>query len=211
MSKTTTPIWQRVAIWIIAIAMLGGTIVGFVFMVLATQDSDIDPQTIAENMAYEQQAEAYEEWHKQQVEAAKEDQKKLLPLEGYEDKVTPFEAGSVTELTVETIVEGNGATISEGDYLTVYYTGWTPNGKMFDSSRRNDTDEVSTAEFQLDSTQLIEGWVKGLTGKRVGGTYLLSVPADLAYGSDGDSSGLIQPDEPIKFIVQVVKSEARTE
>ena len=50
MSKTTTPIWQRVAIWIIAIAMLGGTIVGFVFMVLATQDSDIDPQAIAENM-----------------------------------------------------------------------------------------------------------------------------------------------------------------
>lgn len=199
MSTTKTPTWQRVGIWVIAIALTVGTLAGLIFMVWATQDSSIDPNTIAYEEQLEQYQKEQEEYEKQMAEM----REKYRGLEGYEDKVTTFNADDVTELSIETLKEGDGATISDNDTLKVNYTGWTPDGKIFDSTK-SDGEEASPASFALSG--LIDGW-SALVGQKVGGVYLLTIPADQAYGETGTSDGSIQPNTPIKFLVEVLDIE----
>ena len=199
MSTTKTPTWQRVGIWVIAIALTVGTLAGLIFMVWATQDSSIDPNTIAYEEQLEQYQKEQEEYEKQMAEM----REKYRGLGGYEDKVTAFNAGDVTSLGIETLKEGDGATISEDDTLKVNYTGWTPDGKIFDSTK-SEGEDASPASFALSG--LIDGW-SALVGQKVGGVYLLSIPADQAYGETGTSDGSIQPNTPIKFLVEVIDIE----
>lgn len=199
MSTTKTPTWQRVGIWVIAIALTVGTLAGLIFMVWATQDSSIDPNTIAYEEQLEQYQKGQEEYEKQMAEM----REKYRGLEGYEDKVTAFNADDVTSLGIETLKEGDGATISEDDTLKVNYTGWTPDGKIFDSTK-SEGEDASPASFALSG--LIDGW-SALVGQKVGGVYLLSIPADQAYGETGTSDGSIQPNTPIKFLVEVIDIE----
>ena len=76
-------------------------------------------------------------------------------------------------------VEGKGDTIKAGAKVKVHYTGWLTDDKetIFDSRvKRNEP-----IEFPLDG--VIKGWQDGIPGMKVGGTRLLKIPADLAYGN----------------------------
>ena len=197
-----TPNWQRVTIWIVAIVMTLGTILTFFVMVFAGQNSDIDPNTIAakrEQEAYQEYLESdeYKEYLKQQDEA----KANLRALDGFADKVTAFNASEITTLTVETLVEGGGATVKENATLTVNYTGWTPDGTIFDSTKSEGSD-ASPASLTLSKSKIIEGWLVGLTDRRAGGVYLLSIPSNLAYGEAG-SGDTIPPNTPLRFLVQI--------
>lgn len=63
------------------------------------------------------------------------------------------------------------------DRVTVNYTGWTTDGKMFDSSAKSG----GPTSFQLD--HVIKGWTEGLQLAHEGDTLRLWIPADLAYGN----------------------------
>lgn len=198
-----TPNWQRVTIWIVAIVMTLGTILTFFVMVFAGQNSDIDPNTIAARRQQEEyqkylESDEYKAYLKQQEEA----RANLRPLEGFADRVTSFNASDITELTVEMLTEGSGATVKEDATISANYTGWTPDGKIFDSTKSEGSD-ASSVSFTLSKSKIIEGWITGLTGRRAGGVYLLSVPSDLAYGESG-SGDTIPPNTPLRFLVQIV-------
>lgn len=197
MSRVKTPLGQRIFIWVIAIVLTLGTIVGLIFMVWATQDSDVDPNSIAQEEVNEQYEQAYEEYQKQ----LEEERQKYRALDGYDDRVGAFDADSVKELSVETLKEGDGATISESDTVRINYTGWTPDGKIFESTK-SEGEDANPQTFQLSG--LIQGWIDGLTGKKVGGVYLLTIPSDLAYGETGNGDGSIQPNTPLKFLIEVI-------
>mgnify|MGYP003404796189 FL=1 len=62
-----------------------------------------------------------------------------------------------------------------GSVVTVHYTGWTINGKKFDSSRGG----VAPA-FRLRG--LIEGWTIALQQMCVGDKWELYIPAERGYG-----------------------------
>ena len=62
-----------------------------------------------------------------------------------------------------------------GSVVTVHYTGWTINGKKFDSSRGG----VAPA-FRLRG--LIEGWAIALQQMCVGDKWELYIPAERGYG-----------------------------
>lgn len=200
MSRSKTPLGQRIFIWVIAVVLTLGTIVGLIFMVWATQDSDVDPNSIAQEEVNEQYEQAYEEYQKQ----LEEERQKYRALDGYDDKVGAFDADSVKELSVETLKEGDGATISESDTVRINYTGWTPDGKIFESTK-SEGEDANPQTFQLSG--LIQGWIDGLTGKKVGGVYLLTIPSDLAYGETGNSDGSIQPNTPLRFLIEVISVE----
>lgn len=200
MSRSKTPLGQRIFIWVIAVVLTLGTIVGLIFMVWATQDSDVDPNSIAQEEVNEQYEQAYEEYQKQ----LEEERQKYRALDGYDDKVGAFDADSVKELSVETLKEGDGATISESDTVKINYTGWTPDGKIFESTK-SEGEDATPQTFQLSG--LIQGWIDGLTGKKVGGVYLLTIPSDLAYGETGNSDGSIQPNTSLKFLIEVISIE----
>lgn len=199
MSRVKTPLGQRIFIWVIAIVLTLGTIVGLIFMVWATQDSDVDPNSIAQEEVNEQYEQAYEEYQKQ----LEEERQKYRALDGYDDRVGVFDADSVKELSVETLKEGDGATISESDTVRINYTGWTPDGKIFESTK-SEGEDANPQTFQLSG--LIQGWIDGLTGKKVGGVYLLTIPSDLAYGETGNGDGSIQPNTPLKFLIEVIST-----
>lgn len=70
--------------------------------------------------------------------------------------------------------------------VTVHYTGWTTNGKMFDSSVvRNEP-----ATFALNG--VIPGWTEGVQLMVVGETRRFWIPSSLAYdGQPGQPQGML--------------------
>lgn len=173
---------QRVAIWIIAIVMTLGTLGAYYVAILANNSAQ-------ENAAKEQQL--LEEYQKQQ-------QKANQPLDGYE--AGSFDKASVAELKVETLKEGTGKEAAADSTVTANYFGWTSDGTIFDSSKKNGT--TTPIEFGLG--QVITGWREGLTGVKEGSIVKLTIPSDKAYGAQGAGAS-IGPNEPLVFIVELVK------
>lgn len=104
-----------------------------------------------------------------------------------------------TELVVEDLVAGDGATAAEGDAITVDYVGVScSTGEVFDSSYT----AGQPATFDLTPGSLIEGFATGLEGMAVGGRRLLVIPPDQGYGPQG-SGGVIAPDETLVFVVDL--------
>ena len=103
-------------------------------------------------------------------------------------------------LIKDTIVgQGNMAAI--GYRVTVNYVGHFVDGQVFDSSiARNEP-----FQFVLGSNQVIEGWNKGIVGMRAGGKRTLTVPPELAYGSD--NYGPIPGNSTLIFDIELLKIE----
>ena len=98
------------------------------------------------------------------------------------------------------IVVGTGAAAVAGKNVTMQYTGWTSDGKMFDSSRQS-----GRGPFEVDNLgqgQVITGWNEGIQGMKLGGVRRLLIPPALAYGASG--SGPIPPNATLTFDVQLV-------
>lgn len=78
--------------------------------------------------------------------------------------------------------------------VTVHYTGWTTDGKMFDSS----VARGETIQFPLN--KVIKGWQEGVMLMVEGETRRLWIPQDLAYkGAEGPPKGMLV------FDVQLIK------
>ena len=78
--------------------------------------------------------------------------------------------------------------------VVVHYTGWTTDGKMFDSS----VARGQPASFSLDS--VIRGWTEGVQMMVVGEKRRFWIPARLAYeGKDGPQGLLVFDIELIKI------------
>jgi peptidylprolyl isomerase len=72
--------------------------------------------------------------------------------------------------------------------VTVHYTGWTTDGRKFDSS----IDRGQPATFTLD--RVIGGWTEGVQMMVEGEKRRFWIPPDLAYGDSprgGDPSGML--------------------
>ena len=80
-------------------------------------------------------------------------------------------------LAWKVLQEGQGGdTPAPQNTVTVHYTGWTTDGKMFDSSVARG-EKIS---FPLD--QVIAGWTEGVGMMTVGEKRRFWIPAKLAYG-----------------------------
>jgi FKBP-type peptidyl-prolyl cis-trans isomerase len=83
------------------------------------------------------------------------------------------------------------------DQVKVHYSGWTKDGKMFDSSvTRNEP-----AEFGV--TQVIKGWTEGLQLMVVGEKRRFWIPGDLAYGDTARRPGA--PTGQLTFDVELLE------
>jgi len=73
------------------------------------------------------------------------------------------------------------------DIVTVQYTGWTTDGKMFDSSRVGQG--AGPATFPLD--KVIAGWTEGVQLMVPGETRRMWIPESLAYQGRRDPKGML--------------------
>ena len=112
------------------------------------------------------------------------------------DNFTPL--SQISQLQSIDLTPGNGDTVKSSDTITVDYTGAVAStGVIFESSK----DSGQLATFPLN--QVIAGWTQGLPGTKVGGTRRLLIPANLAYGSQGNQG--IAPNSDLVFDVTVLK------
>ncbi|QDU20059.1 FKBP-type peptidyl-prolyl cis-trans isomerase [Urbifossiella limnaea] len=96
-------------------------------------------------------------------------------------------------------VVGAGEAVKAGGRVKVHYTGWLTDDKatIFDSSvKRNE-------EIEFGLGQVIAGWRDGLVGMKVGGTRVLHLAPEVAYGSRG-AGGLIGPNATLVFRVELL-------
>jgi peptidylprolyl isomerase len=81
--------------------------------------------------------------------------------------------------------------------VTVHYTGWTTDGKMFDSSKQRGR----PAEFPV--TGVIPGWTEGLKLMVEGEKRRFWIPEELAYkGKEGAPKGMLVFDVELLKIVK---------
>ena len=69
--------------------------------------------------------------------------------------------------------------------VTVHYTGWTTDGRMFDSS----VTRGQPATFPLNG--VIRGWTEGVQFMVVGEKRRFWIPEELAYGGQRDPRGML--------------------
>ena len=99
------------------------------------------------------------------------------------------------------LVPGTGDPVKVPGYVTVKYTGWTTDGKKFDSSDDHPGQEPIT--FLVGARRVIAGWDTGFEGMRVGGKRRLIIPWQLAYGEEGRPP-VIPPKADLIFDIEVV-------
>jgi peptidylprolyl isomerase len=91
-------------------------------------------------------------------------------------------------LAYRVLKPGTGTSPKATDKVTVNYTGWTTDGKMFDSS----VTRGQPATFPLNG--VIKGWTEGVQLMKVGEKVRFWIPAELAYGehpAGGRPGGLL--------------------
>ncbi len=110
-------------------------------------------------------------------------------------------------LQIQVIAEGKGEGLSPGQFVRMHYTGWlydenAPDGRgnKFDSSR----DLGETFDYQHGVTRLIAGWTQGSEGMRTGERRILTIPAELGYGTGG-SAPRIPPNATLIFDIELVE------
>jgi Ca2+-binding RTX toxin-like protein len=118
---------------------------------------------------------------------------------------------STKKLKTTVLRSSKGAKLSNSLDVLVHYQGFLNNGEEFDASYNFTTFEViegkTPFDFQLGAGEVIQGWDKGLVGRRLGEVIELKIPADLAYGSAG-AGDRIPPDSPLTFKIEVLAAAA---
>ena len=108
------------------------------------------------------------------------------------------------ELKIEDTKVGEGKEVKIGDTIVVHYVGTLENGAKFDSSR----DRGEPTEFKLEEGGLIQGWIEGIPGMKVGGIRKLTIPPELGYGSQ--DLGTIPANSTLIFEVELMEIKENT-
>lgn len=116
-----------------------------------------------------------------------------------------------SELEKNDLKTGEGATVKKGDTITAHYTGaYASTGEIFESSHDAGpfTAVLITPAESADGRGLIDGWVEGIPGMKVGGTRRLIIPGKLAYGEapEGYTPGSTQqPLGTLVFDIEIIE------
>ncbi|UOQ97484.1 FKBP-type peptidyl-prolyl cis-trans isomerase [Hymenobacter sp. 5317J-9] len=101
---------------------------------------------------------------------------------------------------------GTGPLPKAGSRVAVRYTGFLPNGRIFDATEA----WGAPLRFRVGRLEVIAGWDEVLPLLPVGSRVRVWIPAALAYGAKGvrhpddDSRYLIPPDTELVFELQVL-------
>jgi peptidylprolyl isomerase len=128
------------------------------------------------------------------------------------DPTVPRGADMVFDVTrarwaVKDLILGGGELVKEGQTILAHYRGTLEDGTVFDDSRKHNKGEPAKLPVQRAEKNrggVIEGWVRGIPGMRVGGQRRLEIPAMWAYAARGSPNGAVPPHAHLSFVVEVV-------
>ena len=112
---------------------------------------------------------------------------------------------TMTKLTsgvyIKDKVVGAGAAAAANDSVQVNYTGWTPNGFQFDTSKLPSRKPL---EFVIGKGLYIPAFESAVVGMQPGGTRQIIIPTALAYGPLGNPQAGIPPNTNLVFQIEYV-------
>jgi len=102
------------------------------------------------------------------------------------------------------LIKGDGPRVKKGQTIAVRYLGqaWGED-KPFDENF-GDTGTGAPTTFSIGTGAVIKGWDQGLEGVPVGSRVVLSVPAELGYGADGQPDSGIPKDATLVFMIDIL-------
>ena len=101
-------------------------------------------------------------------------------------------------LQYKVIKEGSGPKPTKDNTVTVHYRGTLIDGTEFDSSY----ERGEPVSFPVQ--RVIKGWQEALPLMKVGSTWQIFVPSELAYGENGSGSA-IGPNSTLIFDIELIK------
>ena len=113
--------------------------------------------------------------------------------------LTPMESEAPSDLVVQPLIRGTGNQVSEGDVITVQYTGFVwSTGEAFESTWTNG----SPATFGLED---VPAWSEALVEQAVGSQVMVAVPPSYALGAtqSEELSG-----QTIVFVIDLLATRA---
>jgi len=128
---------------------------------------------------------------------------------GKDPKIKVPSVSAPTDLKQVLLQQGTGDKIEAGQTIVVEYVGvlWR-DGKPFDSSWGTGRHPFVARLVALDAATggqgIIEGWVKGLVGEKVGSRIMLVVPPKLGYGKAGNDEAGIKGTDTLVFVIDVL-------
>ena len=193
---------QRLLIIAIAVFMLISTFALYAGIVLNYSKSSNGNLTPEEEARYNQLMDEYNQ--KLAAQTKELSDKYFEQLKSYKNKVKSFNAASVDNLKTEDLKIGTGKKIDSKEFsdYSAYYIGWLSDETVFDSSFDDFSNPTSLKAPLPGTTSLIEGWVRGIVGMKVGGVRLVTIPSALGYGEQG--SDPIPANAPLKFIIMTI-------
>jgi len=96
------------------------------------------------------------------------------------------------------IEEGEGDIATDGNVVTVHYSGFLEDGTKFDSSVERD----EPFSFVIGNKQVIAGWDEGIRLLKKGGKARFVIPPSLGYGDI--TAGKIPPNSTLVFDVELL-------
>lgn len=99
------------------------------------------------------------------------------------------------------VSKGSGIKVEKGMNVTVMYTGYFEDGKIFDSSVERNT----PIRIPIGMGKVIKGWDEGIALLNVGDKARLLIPYDLAYGEN--ARGPIPAKANLIFDVEILNAE----
>ncbi len=102
-------------------------------------------------------------------------------------------------LKIFTVNEGTGAKPRKGEKVSIHYSGFLRDGKMFDSSVKRGR----PFETEIGVGRVIPGWDEGVMKLNVGSKAILYIPSHMAYGKRG-AGGAIPPNADLIFEVELL-------
>ena len=113
------------------------------------------------------------------------------------------ESAKIKDLKIVDVVVGSGKLVEPGKYVSVHYVGVLPDGYLFDTSFKGES-QPFTFVYSPSQPKVIEGWMRGLEGMRVGGHRKLTIPSSLAYAANPPAGSPIPPNSALIFDIQLM-------
>ena len=98
-------------------------------------------------------------------------------------------------------VVGAGTAAATNDSVKVNYTGWLPNGQMFDTSKQTGRTPL---EFVIGKSVYIPAFETAVIGMQPGGVRTIIIPTGLAYGAAGRADAGIPANTNLIFQIEYV-------
>lgn len=149
------------------------------------------------------------------VKAASEGQKvkDAAGLDAYVKKNNLNIQKTVNGVYYEITSTQNGQAIDTGDVVAVKYTGYTTEGKYFDSNmdstKQTQPHPLTPFEFEAAGQGAIPGMTEAILHFKKGDKGRMLIPSVLAYGANPQPGGPIKPNENLIFDIEVVDVKKR--